>query len=531
MPGTTSLTKDNLSIRIIKFDMCVVMTPVFKSISVLALMLGVAASAQASDMRYTSPQTATLHIAPVGGSRVDPSTGHIFYNTPTSPTAVAPAAPVVATPTVPSHAVAVRPLTIQPALRAEPLRPDPAVNVQFRQAAPADSLEAQYARKHQEQAEILSLRAPVPAAPLRLVRREDASAHTDTTPTENIVLAANNPAAAQQWRNPKAENPVLNRIDAASSIPQGYTRQMCDHAPSMPAYAKYHTTGVIEIETGRLLPEFSKNLDQRIAAASTWKMVPVMMLGWARDNGRRYYGQPISLNTMVHVDKHVPDYKRWLLKARMPLSDLFKAMAMASNNGAADAVAGMLGRDFYVRAPGKDLKSGTWRDYVDAVNYIIRKHGIASNTCVMNGSGHPDNVQGYGAYPGMNGSRHFATTAREFLSILRSYAHKAPQEWLAIFNDRDGRAVLSDGRVIPGHVRFYPANGGRFGFAKTGYTADAAYAGVSSQACPGKGTNYILFSGGNKTPAARDQQMRSLQQQLAAKCGGGSKGGNQVAGR
>ena len=231
---------------------------------------------------------------------------------------------------------------------------------------------------------------------------------------------------------------------------------------------------LVEASTGKIL--FEKNADEKLHPASMTKMMSMLLIIEAIENGI------IKWDQVVQVSENASSMggSQILLETgeKMSVRDLFKGVAIASGNDAVVALA--------------ETVAGNVSNFVSMMNKRAQELGL-TNTNFKNPHGLDD-------------ANHYSSSRDMMLIAMELVKHKEVLEYTKIYEDylredTDRKIWLVNTNRL---VRFYDGVDG----LKTGYTEDAGY--CMTATAEKDGMRVIAVVMGEETSKIRNQEVSEM---------------------
>ena len=231
---------------------------------------------------------------------------------------------------------------------------------------------------------------------------------------------------------------------------------------------------LVEASTGKIL--FEKNADEKLHPASMTKMMSMLLIIEAIENGI------IKWDQVVQVSENASSMggSQILLETgeKMSVRDLFKGVAIASGNDAVVALA--------------ETVAGNVSNFVSMMNKRAKELGL-TNTNFKNPHGLDD-------------ANHYSSSRDMMLIAMELVKHKEVLEYTKIYEDylrenTDRKIWLVNTNRL---VRFYDGVDG----LKTGYTEDAGY--CMTATAEKDGMRVIAVVMGEETSKIRNQEVSEM---------------------
>ena len=231
---------------------------------------------------------------------------------------------------------------------------------------------------------------------------------------------------------------------------------------------------LVEASTGKIL--FEKNADEKLHPASMTKMMSMLLIIEAIENGI------IKWDQVVQVSENASSMggSQILLETgeKMSVRDLFKGVAIASGNDAVVALA--------------ETVAGNVSNFVSMMNKRAKELGL-TNTNFKNPHGLDD-------------ANHYSSSRDMMLIAMELVKHKEVLEYTKIYEDylredTDRKIWLVNTNRL---VRFYDGVDG----LKTGYTEDAGY--CMTATAEKDGMRVIVVVMGEETSKIRNQEVSEM---------------------
>lgn len=215
------------------------------------------------------------------------------------------------------------------------------------------------------------------------------------------------------------------------------------HAEEEEGYLELNATSAIMIEasTGEIL--FQKNIDEKLAPASMTKMMSMLLVMEAIENGSLKWDEEVTASEKASS----MGGSQIFLKAgeKMTVTDLLKGMAIASGNDATVALAERI--------------AGTEEEFVKKMNAKAQELGL-KNTNFVNATG-------------LNADNHYSSAYDMAIIAKALVVHEKILDFTSTYEDYLRKDTDSPFWLVNTNrlVRFYTGVDG----LKTGYTSEAGY--------------------------------------------------------